>query len=42
MRLLCYLRGACPRLINIQYGLVYQLLEEQRIVKVLRLWSYYD
>jgi toxin YoeB len=33
------LRGACSRRINIQHRLVYQVLEEQRIVKVLRLWT---
>ncbi len=35
------LRGACSRRINIQHRLVYQVLEEERIVKVLRLWSHY-
>jgi Txe/YoeB family toxin of toxin-antitoxin system len=35
------LRGACSRRINIQHRLVYQVLEEQRIVKVLRLWTHY-
>jgi len=35
------LRGACSRRINIQRRLVYQVLEEQRIVKVLRLWMHY-
>ena len=34
------LRGACSRRINIQHRLVYQVLEEQQIVKVLRLWSH--
>ena len=34
------LRGACSRRINIKYRLVYQVLEEDRIVKVLRLWSH--
>ena len=36
------LRGACSRRINIQHRLVYQVLEDERIVKVLRLWSHYD
>ena len=36
------LRGACSRRINIQHRLVYQVLEEERIVKVLRLWSHYE
>jgi Txe/YoeB family toxin of toxin-antitoxin system len=34
------LRGACSRRINIQHRLVYQVVEEQRIVKVLRLWTH--
>ena len=34
------LRGACSRRINIQHRLVYQVLEEERIVKALRLWSH--
>jgi Txe/YoeB family toxin of toxin-antitoxin system len=36
------LRGACSRRINIQHRLVYQVLEEEQIVKVLRLWSHYE
>jgi Txe/YoeB family toxin of toxin-antitoxin system len=32
----------CSRRINIQHRLVYQVLEEERIVKVLRLWSHYE
>ena len=37
------LRGACSRRINIQQRLVYQVLDkEERIVKVLRLWSHYE
>ena len=30
------------RRINIQHRLVYQVLEEERVVKVLRLWSHYE
>ncbi len=33
------LRGACSRRINIQHRLVYQVLADAGIVKVLRLWS---
>lgn len=36
------LAGACSRRINIQHRLVYQVLEEERVVKVLRLWSHYE
>ncbi|MEO6906555.1 MAG: Txe/YoeB family addiction module toxin [Abditibacteriaceae bacterium] len=36
------LAGAYSRRINIQHRLVYQVLVEERIVKVLRLWSHYE
>jgi len=36
------LNGACSRRINIQHRLVYQVLDDEQIVKVLRLWSHYD
>lgn len=36
------LAGTYSRRINIQHRLVYQVLEESRIVKVLRLWSHYE
>ncbi len=36
------LSGAYSRRINIQHRLVYQVLEDQRVVKVLRLWSHYE
>jgi Txe/YoeB family toxin of toxin-antitoxin system len=36
------LKGAYSRRINIQHRLVYQVIEEKRIVKVLRLWTHYD
>jgi len=35
------LRGAFSRRINIQHRLVYQVLDDARIVKVLRMWSHY-
>ena len=41
-RLLGDLRGAYSRRINIQHRLVYQILEEDRVVKVLRMWTHYD
>lgn len=34
------LAGAYSRRINIQHRLIYQVLEEDRIVKVLRIWSH--
>ena len=36
------LAGAYSRRINIQHRLVYQVLEEDRAVKILRLWTHYD
>jgi len=36
------LRGAYSRRINIQHRLVYQVIEETKTVKVLRLWSHYE
>jgi Txe/YoeB family toxin of toxin-antitoxin system len=36
------LKGAYSRRINIQHRLVYQVLEEQKVVKVLRMWSHYE
>ena len=35
------LTGACSRRINVQHRLVYQVLEERRVVKVLRMWTHY-
>lgn len=36
------LAGAYSRRINIQHRLVYQVLEDELVVKVLRLWSHYE
>jgi Txe/YoeB family toxin of toxin-antitoxin system len=36
------LAGACSRRINIQHRLVYQVLERERVVKVLRMWTHYE
>jgi len=35
------LRGTYSRRINIQHRLVYQVVEDERVVKVLRMWSHY-
>ena len=35
------LSGAYSRRINIQHRLVYQVLADERIVKVLRMWTHY-
>ncbi len=34
--------GAYSRRINIQHRIVYQVLEDQQVVKVLRLWTHYE
>ncbi len=34
--------GAYSRRINIQHRLVYQVLDSDHVVKVLRLWSHYE
>ncbi len=36
------LKGAYSRRINIQHRLVYQVLEDQKLVKILRLWTHYE
>ncbi len=41
-RLIGDLAGAFSRRINIQHRLVYQVLEDEKLVKVLRLWSHYE
>lgn len=36
------LSGAYSRRINIQHRLVYQVLEEIRTIKVIRMWTHYE
>jgi toxin YoeB len=36
------LSGAYSRRINIQHRLIYQVLEERRTVKVIRMWTHYE
>ena len=36
------LSGAYSRRINIQHRLVYQVIEEERVVKVIRMWTHYE
>lgn len=36
------LEGAYSRRINIQHRLVYQVLEAEKAVKILRMWSHYE
>ena len=41
-RLLGDLAGACSRRINIQHRLVYQVLDDIKTIKVIRMWTHYD
>jgi Txe/YoeB family toxin of toxin-antitoxin system len=41
-RLLGDLAGACSRRINIQHRLVYQVLDDIKTVKILRMWTHYE
>lgn len=36
------LAGAYSRRINIQHRIVYQILEEEHTVKILRMWTHYE
>jgi len=36
------LAGAYSRRINIQHRLVYQVLEKEHVIKVIRLWTHYE
>ena len=36
------LAGACSRRINIQHRLVYEIIEDEKIVKIIRMWTHYE
>jgi len=36
------LLGAYSRRINIQHRLVYQVLEDKKVVKIIRMWTHYE
>jgi len=36
------LAGAYSRRINVQHRLVYQVLDQERVVKVIRMWTHYE
>lgn len=36
------MQGYYTRRINLQHRLVYQIFEEQNVVKILRMWSHYE
>ena len=41
-KLLGDLSGACSRRINIQHRLVYQVVTDNKVVKVIRMWTHYE
>ena len=41
-KLLAILSGAYSRRINIQHRLVYQVFDDKKVVKVIRLWTHYE
>ena len=41
-KLLGDLSGAYSRRINIQHRLVYQILDTEKVVKVIRMWTHYE
>lgn len=41
-KLLGDLTGAYSRRINIQHRLVYQVIDKDKVVKVIRMWSHYE
>lgn len=41
-KLLGDLKGAYSRRINIQHRLVYEVLEEAKTVKIIRMWTHYE
>lgn len=41
-KLIGNLKGAYSRRINIQHRLVYEVLEEDNTVKILRMWTHYE
>ena len=36
------LAGAYSRRVNIQHHIVYQVLEDEKVIKVIRLWTHYE
>ncbi|MBU4427302.1 MAG: Txe/YoeB family addiction module toxin [Proteobacteria bacterium] len=41
-RLVGDLAGACSMKINIQHRIVYQILDDIRTVKIIRMWTHYE
>ena len=41
-RLVGDMAGACSRKINIQHRIVYQILDDIKTVKIIRMWTHYE
>jgi Txe/YoeB family toxin of toxin-antitoxin system len=41
-KLLGDLSGAYSRRINIQHRLIYQIIDNEKVVKVIRMWTHYE
>lgn len=41
-KLIGNLQGTCSRRINIQHRLVYQIFEEEKAIKIIRMWTHYE
>ena len=41
-KLLGDMTGAYSRRINIQHRLVYQVIEEKKVIKIIRMWTHYE
>ena len=41
-RLVGNLAGACSRKINIHHRIVYQILDDIKTVKIIRMWTHYE
>ena len=36
------LHGLCSRRINIQHRIVYEVMEEEKVIKIVSLWTHYE
>jgi len=36
------LKGAFSRRINLQYRIIYQIIDDKKVVKIIRMWAHYD
>jgi toxin YoeB len=41
-KLLGDLSAACSRRLNIQHRIVYQVIAEEKVIKVIRMWTHYE